>query len=203
MQRNMILHWFSLVLLIGYLLSACSKLPPEAYFKHGSPESLLDESSEIVNFDIADSQSVDELIDWVNQDQPSRAELYCVDGDPLCLETHDVLEQFGIPVLYIASEDNVVTLVYERIMARDCENRFIDNSVNPYNLPHPTYGCSIASNIVQMVTDKRQFTSPALLDYMDGRKAADIMRGYHTPNEYVPATVDPNIDNLFEIDTEN
>ena len=185
------------------LLTSCSKIPTEAYFERGQPESLLDQSSEIVNFDIMGVSSVDELVSWVNQDQPTRAELYCEDGDPICLQAHEALEQFGVPVLFVPSGENVATLVYERVLARDCENRYIDNSINPYNLLHPTFGCTISSNIVQMVTDKRQFTSPALLDYRDGDSVARTMEGYRTPNSYTPRNIDPNFDNVFEIETES
>jgi len=178
---------------IALLLFGCDRIPPEAYFNHGAPESLLDQSSEVVNFELTTPASVEELVDWVNQDQPSRAELYCNDGESLCSEAHDVLVQFGVDVLFVSSPDNVVTLVYERVLARDCENRYIDNSINPYNLPHPTLGCSNASNVLQMVTDKRQFTSPALLDYSDAARLDRVMRGYRQPYSVAPIEVDPNL----------
>lgn len=181
------------------LVVGCSKLPTEAYYDRGQPESLLDESSEVVNFDIIGPESLDELIVWINEDQPTRAELYCQDGDMLCLESYELLEQFGIPITYVSSPDNIATLVYDRVIARDCENRFIDNSVNPYNLLHPTYGCSIASNMVQMVTDKRQFTSPPLLDYQDGQSVAESMLGFRTPNDYQPRRINPNEGPKFDI----
>lgn len=189
------------VLAIGLLASGCSKIPAGAYFDRGQPESLLDESSEVVNFDILGPESLDELIVWINEDQPTRAELYCQDGDMLCLETYELLEQFGVPIMYVSSPDNVATLVYERVIARDCENRYIDDSVNPYNLHHPTYGCSVAANMVQMVTDKRQFTSPPLLDYPDADSVGAAMRGFRTPNDYMARRVDPNMENVFDIQT--
>lgn len=173
-------------------LAACDIMPPESYYNRGAPESLLDQSSEVVNFNVDSPAGIDELVDWVNQDQPSRAELYCADGDSLCMEAHDVLTQFGVDVLFIPSQDNVVTLIYDRIIARDCENRYIDNSINDYNLNHPTFGCSTASNMLQMVTDKRQFTSPSLLDYPGAKRLDRMMRGYNQPYDVKPVVIDPN-----------
>lgn len=200
MMKQSTLHILLSLFAVALLSGGCTKLPAEAYFERGHPESLLDESSEVVNFDVIGPESLDELVVWINEDQPTRAELYCQDGDMLCLDTYELLEQFGVPIMYVSSPDNVVTLVYERVIARDCENRFIDNSVNPYNLPHPTHGCSVAANIVQMVTDKRQFTSPPLLDYNDGRTAAEAMRGAYTQRSYVAPKVDSNMKNVFDID---
>ena len=174
------------------LLSACDRIPPEAYYNRGAPESLLDQSSEVVNFNVDSPAGIDELVDWVNQDQPTRAELYCTDGSALCLEAHDVLLQFGVDVLFVPSDDNVVTLIYDRVLARDCENRYIDNSINDYNLNHPTYGCSMASNMLQMVTDKRQFTSPALLDFPGAQRIDRAMRGYEKPYRVYPPIIDPS-----------
>lgn len=163
------------------LLSACSEIPKEAYFNRGSPESLLDASSEIINIRLESDRSVDEVVDWVNKDQPTRAELYCLESDRTCGQARTALEQFGVPVSFMAAADNRVSLIYERVLARDCENRYIDNMVNPYNLNHPTFGCSIASNIVQHVSDKAQFTAPALMDPADAEKAAQVYDRYRQP----------------------
>ena len=167
--------------------TACSEIPSEAYYQRGTPESLLDVSSEIVNLSIASEPALDELAEWINSDQPTRAELYCMDGDQRCAAAQEILDLYGVPAYYVPAQDTTVTLVYERVIARDCESRFIDNSVNPYHLNHPTFGCSIAGNIVQMVSDKQQFVSPNLLDYGDGRKAVQVYRNYleapRTPNQ--------------------
>lgn len=172
---------YTLGRLLPLLLIGCSEIPKEAYFDRGSPESLLDLSSEVVNVALSSGQSVDELADWVNQDQPTRAELFCMDSEPLCARARDVFDQFGVPVSHIAAADNNAVLIYERVLARDCQNRFIDNAINPYNLHHPTFGCSTASNMVQMVSDKRQFTNPGLLDYTDGEKAVATYDVYLHP----------------------
>ena len=188
------------LLLMGTLV-ACSTIPEQAYFKRGDPEGLLDLSSEVVNFQLTSFNTLDTMVDWLNQDQPSRAELYCMDDNPLCINAQSVLEQFAVPVTFVASSDNLVSLVYERVLARDCENRFIDNNVNPYHLNHPTYGCSLAVNMVQMVSDRYQFTSPALLDHHDGERAAQVMEGVRQPNDFTPPEVDPNFESLFDVDT--
>lgn len=160
------------------LLAACSQIPGEAYYDRGSPESLLDVSSEVVNLSVTSESALDELANWLNQDQPTRAELYCLDGDARCVAAQEVLDLYGVPSAYAPSGENMVTLVYERVLARDCENRFIDNSVNPYHLNHPTFGCSTAVNMVQMVSDKQQFVRPNLMDMPDAKKASQVYRNY-------------------------
>ena len=54
------------------LINACSIIPSDAYFSRGEPESLLDVSSEIVSVRIESERSIDELIDWIDSDQPSK-----------------------------------------------------------------------------------------------------------------------------------
>lgn len=172
----------SLVLIVAVLTAAaCSKVPKEAFWNRGQPESLLDVSSEVVNVSLGSPKAIDQLTDWVNQDQPSRAELYCLESSPMCAEAKGVLEQFGVPVMFVAASDNTVALVYERVLARDCENRFIDNNINPYNMNYPTFGCSVSSNIVQHVSDKQQFVSPALSDSRDAEKTVQVYRRYEEP----------------------
>ena len=166
---------------IAVLLSACSQIPEEAYFQRGSPYSLLDASSEIVNVALVSEESVTEVVQWIDQDQPTQAELYCLDGDPVCLKTLETLEIFSVPVHYVSAADNNLVLIYDRVVARDCDNRYIDNPVNPYNLNHKTFGCSNAVNMVQMIGDKRQLTSPALLDFRDGEKAVQDYETYLKP----------------------
>ena len=180
--------------------AACDKIPPEAYYDRAQPESLLDQSSEVVNFELTDAQSLDEMVNWINQDQPTRAELYCADGDPLCADADAALRQFGVTVMRVESGERMATLVYERILARDCENRYIDNSINPYNLTHPSYGCSLSVNMVQMITDKRQLTNPPLLGYIDGLQTQRTVDSYRTPYSVTPPEIDPNFDPQFDID---
>jgi hypothetical protein len=171
----------SYIATIAVLLSACSQIPEEAYFNRGSPYSLLDASSEVVNVALVSPESVTEVVQWIDQDQPTQAELYCLDGDPVCMQTLETLEMFSVPVHYASAADNNLVLIYDRVVARDCDNRYIDNPVNPYNLNHKTYGCSTAVNMVQMIGDKRQLTSPALLDFRDGEKAVQDYETYLKP----------------------
>lgn len=164
------------------MVGACSKIPPEAYANRNA-ESLLDVSSELVTLRLDSPESLDEITDWINQDQPSRAELYCMENDSICMQAQEVLEQFGVAVDYYPAADNETLLVYERILARDCDSSFISNHVNPYNLNHPTFGCSVAANTVQMVSDKQQFVYPELTGERDAEKAAQTHREYAKPSK--------------------
>jgi len=175
---------------VSLLLAACSQIPQEEYFNRGSPFSLLDASSEVVNVALVSEDSVNEVVQWVDQDQPTQAELYCLESDPICLQTLETLEMFRVPVQYVPAADNNLVLIYDRVVARDCDNRFINNSTNPYNLSHRSFGCSNAVNMVQMVGDKRQFTSPALLDFRDGQKAVQDYESYLRPLSVEPFTAE-------------
>ncbi len=165
-------------LLMGAAMSACSIIPNEAYTNRGSPESLLDVSSEIVTVELLSENSINEVADWVEGDQPTRAEIYCVEGDVLCDAAEEIFVVFGVEYEWLPSSSSEINLVYERVLAHDCENRFIDNRINPYNMNHPTFGCSMASNMVQMVSDRRQFVSPSLLDFYDGETAINDVTSY-------------------------
>jgi len=160
------------------LLSACSEIPAGAYFNRGTPESLLDVSSEAVSAPIDSEMAIDSLIDWIEEDQPSSAELYCYQEDIFCAAAEEVMNLYGVDYEIVSSPEAVVNLMYERVLARDCENRYIDNSVNPYNMNHPTFGCSVASNMVQMVTDKQQFIKPELSAYPDTRRVLNSYNDY-------------------------
>lgn len=174
------------IALASLVLTGCNQIPSQEYYDRGSPYSLLDASSEVVNVNLSSEDSITEVVQWIDQDQPTQAELYCQEGTVICSKTLETLESYRVPVQYVSSPDNSLTLIYDRVVARDCDNRFIDNSINPYNLNHRTFGCSTAVNMVQMVSDKRQFTSPSLLDFRDGDKAAQdyqsYLRGYEMEN---------------------
>lgn len=160
-------------------LVACSQIPPEAYFDRGSPEALIDVSTETATFDFGTKQSLKKVIDWTRTHRPSEAEVSCKIKSKACDQLVKALGKAGVAHTRVVSSGSTVTFTYEKAHARDCENRYIDNTINPYNLNHPTFGCSIAVNMVQQVTDKRQFSNPALMDAMDGRKAAQATDGYY------------------------
>jgi hypothetical protein len=169
---------YVILLVSGFMVFGCSKIPGDAYNDRGAPESLLDVSSEQVTVELGSADSVDEIKEWIESDQPSRAIIYCVDGDVLCDSAEEVLGLYGVEYEWMQSDYSEISLIYERVIARDCDSSYIDSRINPYNLNHPTFGCSIASNMVQMVTNRNEFVNPDLLGYMDGRTTAKNMRAY-------------------------
>lgn len=156
--------------------------PASAYYNRGDPENLLDVSSELVTLPLGSRSDMIDLSDMVMQDPPTLAELRCAPTESLCMQAKELFEQYGVPAKF-ASGSKEVALMYERVMARDCENRYLDNSSNVYNLHPPTFGCSVMANTVQMVSDKRQFVRPSLLDYYDGEKAVRDYDHYLNPVE--------------------
>lgn len=161
-------------------LSACGQPPgPNAYLNRGEPESLIDTSSEVVNLSVASPADVKELSAWVAKDRPTRAELNCTGTGRQCTEARKVLELNGVPIMLSANNEQSVTLIYERILARDCENRYVDNTHNHYNTNHPAFGCSVAANIVQHVTNRQEFVSPNLSEAPSAVRAVnDVKRAY-------------------------
>ena len=174
-----------LSLLAGVLLlGGCAGVPSGAYYNRGDPETLLDKTSETIQVSLISGSSVQDLESILRDDPPSRAELNCSASESLCSRAARSLAKWQVPVTYVQSAENgerSVGLVYERTVARDCENRYIDNVSNVYNLHPPTFGCSVTANTVQMVTDKHQFTQPKLKDYPDAEKEVQSYGKYAAP----------------------
>jgi hypothetical protein len=170
-------------------LAAC-RPADSAYNNRGGPESLIDVSSEVVNLNITSEGELNDLSVWINRDQPTRAELYCLEGEPLCVEARQVLDLYGVPTQQLSSPAATVTLVYERILARDCNARYVEsNSLT--NVPQPAFGCATAANMVQQIANKQQIVRPNLMDYPDGEKAVQVHKYYQLPPVVTaPLTVD-------------
>ena len=171
---------FTLPIFAFLALCACGNPPPlTSYLNRGGPESLLDVSSEVVNLSTNSANDRAQLADWVAKDQPTRAELNCQAGGKSCSEAEKILELSGVPIVTGHGNENSVTLIYERILARDCDQRYVDNRDNFYNSNHKSFGCATAANMVQQVTDKQEFVSPALSDDPSAVRAVnDIARAY-------------------------
>lgn len=163
------------------VLSACMSPPASRYADSGAPESLLDLSSEVVNLGIMDDRSIDELAQWIQQDQPTVAELYCPADNMLCAMTQDVLDLYGVPTHYIPANQASVSLIYERILARSCDSHYSQRTGIDYHLNHPNFGCANAKNMLQMVSDKQQIVNPNLMDYHDAKKMVGVYRNYLVP----------------------
>lgn len=156
-------------------------LPDSAYRNPGDPESLLEVSSEVVTMPIT-RPGMAELSRMAMKDPPSRVQLNCSPAESLCMQAREIFDQQGIMTSYDGSDDTAV-LVYDRVVAKDCKNAYVNNASNPDNLNYPGFGCSIKANTVQMVSDKRQFVSPNLLDFYDGEKAASNYNDYLHPDK--------------------
>lgn len=165
-------------------LGACTNpMPPEAYQIQSDPEKLITMASDIVTIDLSGKSYSERLSDTLELNPPTSAVLNCNPSESACKKAKRILSKHKIET-ESADSGNSVTLLYARLAVRECENRYIDNSHNPYNLQYSSYGCATASNMSQMVTDKRQFTNPELLDFHDGEKAAAVYDNYLNP----PAT---------------
>jgi hypothetical protein len=163
-------------------LSACSNIPKSAYFTRGQPETLLEVTDQVVDIDVSSRNGIGRLNNAIKSNNPSSAVLSC-SNQMLCNEAAAVLDRNNVPYDRQRGMGNKVTLSYSEVEARDCESAFITNHNNPYNLNHPTFGCSIAVNQVQMVSDKRQFTDPLLLGPYDGQKATQNYDSYLSRSE--------------------
>lgn len=141
-------------------LAACKEIPPSAYNTH-SPESLLDVSQEVVTIDAIGPSTPSELSSVLESNTPSRAVVACNPEVGACKKAIRVLDQYGVSYEAI-SEGPGIQLFFENVLAHDCDQTFLSNHVNPYNFNHPSFGCSLSANTVQMVADRRQFTNPAI-----------------------------------------
>lgn len=179
MARNTFLLLASALL----ALAACSRPSDASYYNRGGPEALLDMSSEVVKLSLAGPAEMAQLTSWVEQDQPTRAELHCNSSTPNCIQAQELLAMHGVPTTSMGMGDGSVALVYERVLARDCNQRYIDNHSNNYNAPHAAFGCSISANIVQHVSDKQQFVNPNLTDTPPATGGLAAYERAYTPRE--------------------
>lgn len=163
--------------------TACSEIPKEAYYAHGQPESLLEKSDSHATFSLSSSNSMSTVVNWLNQSNPKEAALRCQETSKNCNKLERLLVKKGITVTRTMARNNQAVFTYTTVKARDCENRYIDNMINPYNLNYPTLGCSVAANSVQMVTDRKDFIDPNLSDLPDARKSRQVMDQYNTPSK--------------------
>lgn len=175
------------VFVVALLALAGCGAPPasSSYFNRGGPESLIDVSSEVVNLGAGSQADLKELAEWIEKDQPTRALLNCYAGDGYCAQARRILDLHGVPVSTGIDGQQTITLVYERILARDCNKSYVDNTGNFYNTNHASFGCSVAANMVQQVTDKQEFVNPGLSDNPSAVRAVSDMRRAYTPRDIV------------------
>lgn len=179
-------------------LAACVAPPESAFKSRGGPESLLVHSNERVNLILSEPRGMEEMTSWIDKDQPTKVALACVEGSLYCAKAIGILQQFGLPYSRHLSNDgqDQAMLMYDRVVARDCDNRFVDNYTNPYNAPQPAFGCSMSANTVQMITDRKEITNPATMPKADGRRAAQVMKGATQPNNYSPAAISTEFESI-------
>lgn len=171
-------------------LCSCSGAPPIAYTNKGDPERQLVITTEAAVIALDDRDSIARLKETLRTDRPALARLHCPEAAALCAQAEAVLRQAGITpdrgrkdaeAAEDEEDSETVTLIYRRTAAAECDHRYVDNSLNSANIAMSQLGCSLRSNMVQMVTDRQQFVNPGLLDYMDGEKAARNYQNYLTP----------------------
>jgi type IV pilus biogenesis protein CpaD/CtpE len=165
------------VLVLVGALQSCSKIPQEAAWSRGQPESLLSVNTESVSIDLGQRNALATLVNNLNNSDVSRAVVTC-SNTLVCSRAETLLNSYNIPYDVQTGATNSVAIISDNISARDCDNRFISNHNNPYNLNHTTFGCSIAMNQVMAVRDKRQFTDPLVLGPYDGFKGSQNYDSY-------------------------
>ncbi|MCC2647179.1 MAG: hypothetical protein K0R02_1244 [Rickettsiaceae bacterium] len=149
------------ILLVSSLVISCVYSGGQVANAPVNPEALVDTSSEKTSFGLTSESSLEELSSWIDQDTPTHAELAC-EGD-LCSKAASILSSFAVPYRHVAAADNKnqVILSYERSMARDCRKRANGFAV----------GCAAASNMVDMISDRQQLTSPPVSGQPDAESA--------------------------------
>ncbi|MEK6746366.1 MAG: hypothetical protein AABY33_04990 [Pseudomonadota bacterium] len=163
-------------------VSACTEPYNEVAVDSGDPERLIDNSSETVTFGLKTKKSLSRLSDMIKEDRPSSVELRCSLSNSRCAQAKEIFERGGIQMNFSSEQSNSVVLSYNRVMVRDCDQRFVDNMSGNRSINHPAFGCSIAGNMVQMVSDKSQFTSPSLTDLPDAEKLGQSYSDYLKPS---------------------
>lgn len=150
----------------------------------GVPEGLIDNSSEVVTIKLTNSDSLSKISSIISRDVPTRAELRCSLGSVKCSKAKAIFASKSIPITMANDTDNGIALFYDRVVVRDCDSRYADNINDGTNSAahHSSFGCAISANIVQMVSDRKQFTNPALMDLPDAEKGSQSYNQYLKPS---------------------
>ncbi len=180
-MKQSFMNKYSLLLCL-LTITACTEPYNEVAVNAGDPERLIDKSAETVTFGLKAKNSVAKLSDMVKQDRPSSAELKCSLSNHRCAQAKEIFERNGIQINMASEQNGSVVLSYNRVMVRDCDQRYVDNMSGNRSINHPAFGCSIAGNMVQMVSDKSQFANPNLTDFVDGDKASQAYNEYLKPS---------------------
>lgn len=162
------------------LVAACSPLPAKHYRSPGQPESLLDKTSEKVSFGLKTKTFEKDLTSWLDKDQPTRAMVACNDTTQGCKQSKRILKSFNVPFESVAptKQGEAVTLIYDRLNTRKCQNQFISNHHNFRNTNHPSFGCSVSTNSLLMINEVEQLVNPPLSGMQDAEKAVNKIDHY-------------------------
>lgn len=181
------LYYFRTMVLVGLpvVLAGCNVPGNEAFLNRGEPTSLLETSTEKQTLDIGTVEGANTLARRLDQDRPTRAELNCAVGDSNCATAKKMLEREGVDVILGDTVDNTVILVYERVLAHECDHRFVYQARNYSHSYDPGFGCSVASNMVRAVSDKRQFVDPVASDLPNAKRGVDVVGHAYKPRPIV------------------
>lgn len=167
------------------IVTGCEAPAPEAYRTSGKLESMIEAPHESITFTLQNSADVDEMDRWLKKNgKPVNALLDCSDAQDSCRQAAALLEKKSIPYRYEYKGGQTAQLWYGQLRARACDPSYVDRTSNPYRLNHPSFGCSVRSNLVQMVANPKVFVNPSLLDPGDAEKAQQVIRqGYQPKSE--------------------
>jgi hypothetical protein len=132
------------------------------------PEALIDISSERVSFSLKDKKSVEEALDWMYKNRPSKVEISC-SNSKICGELHNAIKTAKVPHKHLDKNAEIVVFIYNKVVAKDC-----DKSANGRYV----FGCSVASNMVNMISDYKQIIDPPLSGDASAGRLAKIYNHY-------------------------
>ncbi len=164
------------VLLVASLF-ACAPVSEKDYVTPGQPESLIQTSSERVSLDASLDTLTQTLTSWLRKDKPARIEASCHSANKECTRALNIAAAHQVEVMKkpVQGKERLV-LVYERLYTKRCDPSYVSNHYNFRQLNHPAMGCATATNMLKMIGDPKQVTSPVLSAPADGAKAAEVVR---------------------------
>lgn len=174
-------------LLSALILSSCSNkgsnlLPLNDRSNIGfiTSASMLETSAEKITYSSSSSDVIERITHWADSKHPNRAELSCKSEERNCFRIQKALESFSIPVKHVPGNSNGIndiTLVYEKLIARDCYEDLANMLPDAHGqVAYPSLGCAVERNILGMVSDHNQFISPKLSGLQDASRAVKALK---------------------------